>query len=235
MALPSGLTYAALRALQLDALLDRTLDRDAVQAMAETLMVLLDEAQAADEDHASIDDLHGCIERLEKLRAEAVAADAKREEEADKKHDELRAALDKEKAKVRVEAADVAKTADEWRKRAERAEHEIAEQRSNVELALQRRKQYEDDARRLLTVLCSIANGRPEDAYRTARFALGRDIVEKTGTLVVLDDGNFAHAPVAEHDKPVLVVVPPAAAAADIPTRSQRRAQQSAQGKRKRV
>lgn len=126
MPLPSNLSHARLRDLAVRVTLGEPVPSDDVAAMIETLETLLDEAQAAEEGHGDIDDLHGIIERLEKLREEAVekldAQENEHEQKLDEQMEEHEKALDELRGRIR----DVEEACDEYRARAEKAEADAA-------------------------------------------------------------------------------------------------------------
>jgi len=124
----NGLTGAQLRHIEIEASLGRPVDPEHVQQMADVLDTMLDEARDAAEEHHDIDQLVGTIKRLEDMRCEAV-------NEKDEAREEHRESLEKIRQEHAQALADLATTADAYRARAEKAEHELAELRAKVELA----------------------------------------------------------------------------------------------------
>lgn len=123
----NGLTGAQLRHIEIEASIGRAVDPEHVQQMADVLDTLLDEARDAAEEHHDIDQLVGTIKRLEDLRCEAV-------NEKDEAQEEYRESIEKIRQEHAQAMADLATTADAYRARAEKAEHELAELRAKVEL-----------------------------------------------------------------------------------------------------
>jgi uncharacterized coiled-coil DUF342 family protein len=124
----NGLTGAQLRYIEVEATIGRAVDLDHVRQMAEVLQTMLEEARDAAEEHGDIDDLVGTIKRLEKLREEAVT-------EKDDLESEQGQATELLKQEHAREMADLAETADAYRARAEKAEHERAELQAKIEAA----------------------------------------------------------------------------------------------------
>jgi uncharacterized coiled-coil DUF342 family protein len=124
----NGLTGAQLRYIEVEATIGRAVDLDHVRQMAEVLQTLLDEAAEAGEEHHDIDQLVGTIKRLEEQRAEAVT-------EKDDLESEQGQATEFLKQEHAQAMADLANTADEYRARAEKAEHELAELQAKIEAA----------------------------------------------------------------------------------------------------
>lgn len=258
MPLPSNLSHARLRDLAVRVTLGEPVPSDDVAAMIETLETLLDEAQAAEEGHGDIDDLHGIIERLEKLREEAVEKLDAQENEHEQKLDEQMEEHEKALDEMRERIKDIEATCDEYKARAEKAEADAAKptkrgkqgdgervraletevakvaedlkvereysatlhaevrelQAENARLKEQAeraadwwkrkvaeeygveldevrehareqgraREEAERERARLFGVLRNIVAGEPKDAHRQARVAIGREILEESGT-----------------------------------------------------
>lgn len=83
MGLPTNIHQSHLRDMHLRSIRGLPVDVEHIEAMIEVLTTLLDEAQDAEEEHGSIDDLVGIIPRLEKLRVEAVEQKDELEREKD--------------------------------------------------------------------------------------------------------------------------------------------------------
>ncbi len=216
MPLPSGLTYSVLRVVHLDASLGRPPTEHQTEAMCETLMLLLTEASRAeplDRSIDSVDDLHGVIDYLSKefddMLTRAEEEKAEERAEAEKRYASLHAETDAEKAGLRA--------------RAEQAEAALAGALLEIDDGLARLGERarvlataERDARRLSTILVSIADGPAQDAHLAARLALGREIIERSGTAP-----KNPPEPVAGLPEPP---APPSFPPTEIPTRSQLRA-----------
>jgi hypothetical protein len=154
MGLPTGLSRSQLREVEYDAMVGKAVAPWIVEAMCETLYSMIDEAEEAGIEVSSIDDLHGIIEDLEEKRASAVEAEIENKTECE-------ASIKRITDEMTAELQTVAATADEWKRRAEKAEYEVAEGRSNVELALERRKAFEIENRDLkaLVNVLDVARG----------------------------------------------------------------------------
>lgn len=250
----ADLTSYRLREIEILCALEKPVPREEVSDMAEVLQALLDEAQDAEEEHEHIGDLPGTIKRLEELRSGAVEATEEEEAKYDKKLEEARKEHETALEEEREKRLEMEKTCDEWKRRAEKAEHDLsagvrhghgidqvtalrlrkmeaelveaktarvesaaaeraaAETNQRLQAQMDRAAAYwqekaageterelsavrgqlaeearaklvaEKSAAETLLQLKRIADGKPEDAHRSARLALGRDIIEKTGT-----------------------------------------------------
>jgi DNA repair exonuclease SbcCD ATPase subunit len=116
----SALNGAQLRYIEIEATLERPIDPEHVRRMADVLDTLLDEAGEAAEERDDIDDLVSTIARLEEQRAEAVT-------EKDDLEVDQEDAIEKLKSEHAKELDELAATADEYRARAEKAEHALEE------------------------------------------------------------------------------------------------------------
>ncbi len=193
----------------------------------------------SDSVYLGLDELGDAVREIADQRDAAVRELAEEKDEHEKRLEEIEgdhnAALNAEEQK----RLDMEKSLDEWRRRAERAEHDLAEavrnghgidrdaaeklaqavaiaeqlgvenerlkdgatrlreqqrrelveemardaDREALDLVERKHRDIVDENRRLSALLREMAQATPESALRAARIAVGREVIEQTGTL----------------------------------------------------